>query len=87
MLLIWGLYARRIGLVPAIEAVKLKQKTLTHSPQTKRPRVLGGHARRSRPLARHQPRGPSIGQRPPAGRSMGTKAWADYSGVSRTYPN
>jgi hypothetical protein len=27
MLVIWGLYARRIGLVKAIEQVKLKQKT------------------------------------------------------------
>jgi hypothetical protein len=35
MLVIWGLYARQIGLVNAIEQVKLKQKIRTHRPQTK----------------------------------------------------
>ena len=35
MLVIWGLYARRIGLIEAIEAVKLKQKKRDHAPQTK----------------------------------------------------
>ncbi len=35
MLVIWGLYARQIGLVKAIEQVKLKQKTRTHRPQKK----------------------------------------------------
>ena len=35
MLVIWGLYAQRMGLVQAIEKVKLKQKNRTHSPQTK----------------------------------------------------
>ena len=35
MLVIWGLYARQIGLVEALEEVKLKQKTRTHRPQTK----------------------------------------------------
>ncbi len=35
MLVIWGLFARRIGLVEAIEAVKLKQKKRNHTPQTK----------------------------------------------------
>jgi len=35
MLVIWGLYARRIGLVEAIKAVKLKQKRRVYQPQTK----------------------------------------------------
>ena len=35
MLVIWGIIARRIGLVKAIEAVKLKQKKRDHTPQTK----------------------------------------------------
>jgi len=35
MLVVWGLYARQIGLVKAIEQVKLRQKTRTHQPQTK----------------------------------------------------
>ena len=35
MLVIWGLYARQMGLIQAIEGVKLKQKTRLHQPQTK----------------------------------------------------
>ncbi|MBK7176085.1 MAG: hypothetical protein IPH82_02625 [Chloroflexi bacterium] len=35
MLVIWGIFARRIGLVEAIETVKLKQKVRDHTPQTK----------------------------------------------------
>ena len=35
MLVVWGLFARRIGLVQAIKAVALKQKTREHRPQTK----------------------------------------------------
>ena len=34
-LVIWGRFAQEIGLVKRIEAVKLKQKTYWHSPQTK----------------------------------------------------
>jgi len=49
MLVIWGLFARRIGLVQAMEAVKLKQKTRVHRPQTKvspsaRPRPDSGRS-------------------------------------------
>ena len=35
MLVAWGLYARQIGLVEAIEAVRLHQKRRDHRPQTK----------------------------------------------------
>ena len=35
LLILWGQYAQEIGLIAAIEAVKLKQKTYEHTPQTK----------------------------------------------------
>jgi hypothetical protein len=35
MLVIWGLFAHRIGLLEAVEAVNLKQKKRDHTPQTK----------------------------------------------------
>jgi hypothetical protein len=84
MLVIWGLYARRMGLVEAIEAVKLKQKVRTHTPQTKvlefLVAMLGGLAhlqdisRAAHPLDQDQM----------VAEAWGQAAWADYSGVSRT---
>jgi hypothetical protein len=84
MLVIWGLYARRIGLVEAIEAVKLKQKKRDHTPQTKilefLVAIMGGlpHlqdiSRSAHPLD----------QDPIVAEAWGQPAWADYSGVSRT---
>jgi hypothetical protein len=84
MLVIWGLYARRIGLVKAIEQVKLKQKTRTHRPQTKvlefLVAILAGLpylkdiSRSAHPLDQDQMTAEAWKQ----------PAWADYSGVSRT---
>lgn len=84
MLVIWGLFARRIGLVQAIEAVKLKQKTRDHRPQTKvlefLVAILAGlpHlqdiSRSAHPLDQDQA----------VAEAWGQPAWADYSGVSRT---
>jgi hypothetical protein len=84
MLVIWGLYARRIGLVEAIEAVKLKQKRRVHQPQTKVLEFLVAiwvglpHlqdiSRSAHPLDQDQL----------VAEAWGQEAWADYSGVSRT---
>lgn len=84
MLVIWGLFARRIGLVEAIEAVKLKQKKRDHTPQTKvlefLVAILAGLpylqdiSRSAHPLDQD-----SI-----VAEAWGQPAWADYSGVSRT---
>ena len=35
MLVMWGLFAQRIGLVAAVQRVKLKQKTRDHTPHSK----------------------------------------------------
>ena len=84
MLVIWGLYARQIGLVQAIEQVELKQKTRTHRPQTKvlefLVAILAGLpylkdiSRSAHPMDQDQMTAEAWGQ----------TAWADYSGVSRT---
>lgn len=84
MLVIWGLYARQIGLVAAMETVKLKQKKRTHQPQTKvlefLVAILAGlpHlediSRSAHPLDQDQVMANAWGQ----------PGWADYSGVSRT---
>jgi hypothetical protein len=84
MLVIWGLFACRIGLVKAIESVKLKQKKRDHTPQTKvlefLVAILGGlpHlqdiSRSAHPLDQDQI----------VAEAWGQDAWADYSGISRT---
>lgn len=84
MLVIWGLYARRLGLIEAIEGVKLKQKTRDHRPQRKvlefLVAMLGGlpHlqdiSRSAHPLDQDQI----------VAEAWGQATWADYSGVSRT---
>lgn len=84
MLVIWGIFARRIGLVEAIEAVKLKQKQRDHTPQTKMLEflvaILAGlpHlqdiSRSAHPLDQDQI----------VAEAWGRDTWADYSGISRT---
>ncbi len=84
MLVAWGLYARQLGLVEAMEQVALKQKTYKHRPQTKvlefLVAMLAGlpHlqdiSRSAHPLDQDQMVADAWGQ----------PAWADYSGVSRT---
>ncbi len=84
MLFIWGLYARQIGLVQALEKVKLRQKTRTHSPQKKvlefLVAIMAGlpHlkyiSRSAHPLDKDLM----------VAEAWGQESWADYSGVSRT---
>jgi hypothetical protein len=84
MLVVWGRYAQQIGLVRALEEVKLSQKQRDHTPQTKVIEfllaILAGlpHlqdlSRAAHPLDQDQVVADAWGQ----------AAWADYSGVSRT---
>ncbi len=84
MLVIWGIFAHHIGLVKAIEAIKLKQKTRNHTPQTKvlefLVALLGGlpHlqdiSRSANPLDQDHI----------VAEAWGRAVWADYSGVSRS---
>jgi hypothetical protein len=84
MLVLWGQFAQRIGLIKKLEAIPLHQKTYTHQPQTKVLEffvaILAGlpHlkdiSRSAHPLDQDQA----------VARAWGKPAWADYSGVSRT---
>ena len=82
MLVLWGQFAQRIGLIEALEAIPLHQKTRDHRPQTKvlefLVAILAGLAhlkdisRSAHPLDQDQT----------VARAWKQPAWADYSGVS-----
>lgn len=84
MLVLWGEYAQRIGLVKALEGVKLRQKTREHRPQTKVMEFLlailaGLPHLQDLSLAAHP-----LDQDQAVAEAWGQPAWADHSGVSRT---
>ena len=84
MLVLWGQFAERIGLINELEAIPLHQKRRTHRPHTKVIEffvaILAGFphlkdiSRSAHPLDQDQA----------VARAWGQPAWADYSGVSRT---
>jgi hypothetical protein len=83
MLIAWGEFAQRIGLVDKMRAVGLHQKTVAHTPQSKvlefLVAILGGleHlkdlSRAAHPLVKDIA----------VARAWGQLGWADHSGVSR----
>jgi hypothetical protein len=84
MLVVWGLYAQRIGLIEQLEQVKLKQKQRDHTPQRKVLEFLvailaGLPYLKDISLAAHP-----LDQDVATAEAWGQEAWADYSGVSRT---
>jgi hypothetical protein len=84
MLVIWGQFAHCIGLPGPFQAVKLHQKTVQHSPQTKVLEFLvsmlaGLEHMRDISRSAHP-----LDQDLAVARSWGQPGWADYSGVSRT---
>ena len=84
MLVPWGVFARRIGLVQGLEAVPIPQRMREHTPQAKLIEflvaILGGCTYLQdislgpHPLDRDQT----------VAKAWDQPAWADYSGVSRT---
>ncbi len=84
MLVIWGLYARRIGLIQAIEAVKLIQKTREHTPQTKVMEFLVAIVAGLPHLQDISRSAHPLDQDQMVAAAWNQPAWADYSGVSRT---
>lgn len=84
MLVAWGQYAQATGLVPALEAVQLSQKTVRHRPQTKviefLVSILGGLEYLKDISGAAHP----LDQDLAVARAWGQPAWADHSGVSRT---
>jgi hypothetical protein len=84
MLVAWGQFAQSIGLIQAVEAVPLHQKTVTHRPQTKILEffvaILAG-LKHLKDLSRSAH---PIDQDQAVAKAWRQPAWADYSGVSRT---
>jgi hypothetical protein len=84
MLVTWGEFAQSIGLIQAIESVPLRQKKVTHQPQTKILEffvaILAGLeylkdlSRSAHPIDQDQA----------VAKAWLQPGWADYSGVSRT---
>lgn len=84
MLVPWGLFARRIGLVQALEQVPVSQRTREHTPQSKLIEFLVAHLSGCAHLQdiSHGPH--PLDQDQVVAEAWGQPAWADYSGVSRT---
>lgn len=84
MLVPWGLYAQRIGLVEALEGIPIPQRRRDYTPQTKLIEflvaIVGGCA-----YLQDISRGPHpVDQDLAVAQAWGQEGWADYSGVSRT---
>lgn len=84
MLVAWGQYAQGLGLIKAIEAIPLDQKTVEHSPQGKvlefLVTILGGFEYlKDISLSAHP-----LDKDVAVAQAWGQAGWADHSGVSRT---
>lgn len=84
MLVPWGLFAQRLGLIEELERVPIPQRRREHSPQTKLIEflvaILDGCAYLQD--ISHSPH--PLDQDLPVAQAWGQEKWADYSGVSRT---
>jgi len=84
MLVAWGVYAQQIGLVEAIEQVKLHQKKREHKPQTKVLEFLVAMLAGLRHLQDISRAAHPIDRDHVMAKAWGQAGWADYSGVGRT---
>jgi hypothetical protein len=83
-LVAWGWFAEHIGLIQALQAVPLRQKKYTYTPQTKvlefLVAILGGLEHlQDISLSAHP-----LDMDQAVAEAWGQPGWADYSGVSRT---
>ena len=84
LLIPWGHFAREIGLLSGIEAIKLGQKVYEHTPQAKVIEFLvailsGAKYLQDISLAAHP-----LDKDLAVAQAWGQAGWADYTGVSRT---
>jgi hypothetical protein len=84
MLVAWGEFAHSVGLIQEIESVPLRQKTVTHRPQTKILEFLVAILAGLEYLKDLSRSAHPIDQDQAVAKAWGQPAWADYSGVSRT---
>jgi hypothetical protein len=83
-LVAWGWCAEGIGLPQKIQAVVLKQKTYTHSPQSKVVEFLVGTLAGMQHLQELSLSAHPLDRDGAVAKAWGQPGWADYSGVSRT---
>jgi hypothetical protein len=84
MLVAWGQFAQSIGMIRAIEAVALHQKTVEHSPQTKVLEFFVAILAGLQHLQELSRSAHPIDQDQAVAKAWVQAGWADYSGVSRT---
>jgi hypothetical protein len=83
-LVVWGRFAHEIGLIKRMAAVKLKQKTYWHSPQSKVLEFLVGTLAGLKHLQDISLSAHPLDRDPAVAAAWEQAGWADYSGVSRT---
>jgi hypothetical protein len=83
-LVAWGWFAGYIGLVQALQAVPLRQKRYTHTPQTKVLEFLVGILSGLEHLQDISLSAHPLDMDQAVAGAWGQPGWADYSGVSRT---
>ena len=84
MLVPWGLFAQRIGLVEALEGVPIPQRARDHTPQTKLIEFLVSILAGCAHLKEISHGAHPLDQDLAVAQAWGQKGWADHSGVSRT---
>jgi hypothetical protein len=83
-LVAWGWFAEAAGLIGKIQAVVLKQKTRTHSPQSKVLEFVVGTLAGIQHLQELSLSAHPLDRDGAVAEAWGQSNWADYSGVSRT---
>jgi hypothetical protein len=83
-LVAWGRFAAEIGLIEAIQGVKLKQKKYTHAPRTKVLEFLVATLAGLKQLQEISLAAHPLDKDQAVAEAWGQAGWADYTGVSRT---
>lgn len=83
-LVAWGWFAEETGLIQKIQSVALKQKTYTHSPQSKVLEFMVGTLAGMQHLQELSLSAHPLDRDSAVAEAWGQSGWADYSGVSRT---
>ncbi len=84
LLIVWGRFAQEIGLITAIEAVKLKQKVYEHTPQAKVLEFFVAILSGLKQLQEISLSAHPLEKDEAVAKAWGQLAWAEYTGVSRT---
>jgi hypothetical protein len=83
-LVVWGWFAEQMGLIEQMKQVVLKQKRYYHTPQSKVLEFLVAILAGLKHLQDISRAAHPLDQDQAVAEAWGQRAWADYSGVSRT---